>query len=119
MAFNKFFFNGELVDIDFRDSGNAMIWIKTSKHPEVEIKQSQIPSWYCSIIPIRISKMTFKNLVEHYKKNNKDKKVDPNKILVIGEKYNIEGSIQGVKRMVDGKAFYTAEVQAARIIKDE
>ncbi|HEY9017681.1 hypothetical protein [Thiomicrospira sp.] len=123
MGFNKFFFNGEIVDVDLRDSGNAMVWVKTSNHPEVEINHSQIPSWYTSIIPVRISKKTLDGIIENRKKSNNAKKNSGDSSVLnafeIGAIYNIEGSIQGIKRIVDGKPFYSSEIQAARIFKDD
>jgi len=118
---NKFILQGTIEDIDARETGNAMIWIKTSKKEEAEITNAAIPSWYTSVVPVRFSKETWKNILNHRAKKlgKKPHELKDEEIFLPGVVYNLEGSIQGIKRLVEGKPFYTAEIIGARIFSDD
>jgi len=112
---NKFILVGKIVDVDLRDTGNAMVWVKASNHPENHIANASMPSWYTPIVTIRISQKTIAQLRESLEKSGKKKKGE--ELFKIGEFYNIEGTVQGIKRLIQEKEFYSCELQALRIFK--
>lgn len=94
---NDFIIQGVLVNHEIRKTGAAMIWIDTAPgREEVEVRGAAVPSFFTSVIAIRVPKRAATTMGE----------------LETGAVYVAKGHIQGVKRMLDGKTFYLNEPQA-------
>lgn len=92
---------GEVKEVDLRDSGAAMIWVEAGTRPEEKMVNSPVPSWFTPIFAARIPAKVAE-------------KIDP-ALLAAGTMVICDGQLQGIKREVDGKPFYTTEIQITRI----
>lgn len=105
MTFNKFIIMGVIKEIDLRDTGAAMIWIEASDREESSVRGAPVPTWFTPIIPVRFPAY----VIESTDKTS----------LVSGTQVVVEGRLQGVKRNVDGKDFYIAEIQANKLTPEK
>jgi hypothetical protein len=92
---------GEVHEVDLRDSGAAMIWVNAGTRDEEKMHNSPVPAWFTPVFAARIPAKVMD-------------KIDP-ALLVSGTLVVCDGQLQGIKREVDGKPFYTTEVQITRI----
>jgi len=99
----KFFTMGTIVGIDKRERGSAMIWMRAGGRQESKVEGAPIDTWFTPVIPIRIPAYVVDNI--------------PENVLVRGELVIVEGRLQGIKRRVENRDFYTVEVQASRVSK--
>lgn len=97
---NNFILMGVLVDYEVRKSGAAMLWVDTSPgRKENEVLGAAVPSFFTSIVAVRVPKRAAAAMGELQK----------------GAIYEVKGHVQGVKRILDGKSFYLAEPQASYV----
>lgn len=95
---NDFSVQGILVQHEVRKTGAAMVWLDTSPgRKESEVHNAPVPSFFSSILAIRVPKRAVASMGE----------------LVDGGIYVAKGHIQGVKRVMDGQPFYLTELQAS------
>lgn len=105
VKYNKFWMIGEVIDVDARETGSAMIWISAYHRDEIPVKGAPVPTWFTSVIAVRIPA---------YVLESTDKAA-----LEKGETVVVEGRLQGVKRNIEGKDFFIAEVQASKLTVGE
>lgn len=103
--YNKFMLVGEITDINVRETGAAMIWVKASDRAESSVEGTPVPTSFTPIIAMRVPAYIIKDL--------------DNSVLKIKNKIIVEGRLQGVKRTVEGKDFYIVEAQASKIFLGE
>ena len=97
---NNLILQGVLVDYEVRKSGAAMLWLDTAPgRDEKEVLGAAVPSFFTSIIAVRVPKRAAASLGDMQK----------------GAVYEVKGHIQGVKRILDGKTFFLAEPQASYV----
>ena len=97
---NNFILMGVLVDYEVRKTGAAMLWVDTSPgRKENEVLGAAVPSFFTSIVAVRVPKRAAAAMGELQK----------------GAIYEVKGHVQGVKRILDGKSFYLAEPQASYV----
>ncbi len=101
---NNFILMGVLVDYEVRKSGAAMLWVDTSPgRKENEVLGAAVPSFFTSIVAVRVPKRAATAMGELQK----------------GAIYEVKGHVQGVKRILDGKSFYLAEPQASYVLRKD
>lgn len=92
---------GEVKEVDLRDSGAAMIWVEAGTRAEQRMDNSPVPSWFTPVFAARIPAKVCEK-IDH-------------QLLMAGAMVVCDAQIQGIKREVDGKPFYTTEIQITRI----
>jgi hypothetical protein len=101
VGYNQVVLIGQVTEIDIRDSGAAMIWIQAGTRGEEKIENAPSPSWFTPIMAARIPSRVLERTDES--------------LLMKGAVIVCDGNLQGMLRVMEGKPFYTVEVQVTRI----
>lgn len=101
IGYNQVVLIGHVHEIDIRDSGAAMVWVQAGTRSEEKMEHAPSPSWFTPIMAARIPQKVLE-------------RTDP-ELLMKGSAVVCDGNLQGIKRTMEGKEFYTVEVQITRI----
>jgi len=101
VGYNQVVMIGKVTEIDIRESGAAMIWVQAGTRPEEKMENAPSPSWFTPVMAARIPQKVLERT--------------DTSLLRKGEVVVCDGNLQGVKRVMEGKDFYTVELQVTRI----